>query len=106
VFMAHLLDGMEGAAANPRTGRITLGTLYDYLDEQMERDEQQYPQKFGYEYGSMTLIEWSEWKTVRTPPPLAHGQSVAAVEVTPLHILVGHRGHADDVVFAPDGKLV
>src|SRR5438128_1997706 len=33
VFMAHLLDALEGEAANPRTGRITLGTLYDYLDE-------------------------------------------------------------------------
>src|SRR5579872_6384603 len=39
VFMAHLLDALEGTAANPRTGRITLGTLYDYLDEQLSQDE-------------------------------------------------------------------
>jgi WD40 repeat protein len=104
VFMAHLLAGLEGAAANPRTGRITLGTLYDYLDECMARDEQQYPQKFGYECGTMTLIEWAEWKIAGTPQPLARGRSVVAVDVTPLHILIGHRGHSDDVVFSPDGK--
>jgi len=60
VFMAHLLDALEGAAANPRTGRITLGTLYDYFDELMNRDQPQYPQKFGFEYGSMVLIAWPE----------------------------------------------
>jgi len=106
VFMGHLLEGLEGAAANPRTGRITLGTLYDYLDERMAREQQQYPQKFGYECGAMNLIEWAEWKTASTPQPLARGRSVAGVDVTPLHILIGHHGHADDVVFSPDGKLL
>lgn len=103
VFMAHLLNALEGEAANPRTGRITLGTLYDYLDEQMNWDEPQYPQKFGYEHGSMNLMEWAEWKTAPTPLPLARGRSLAAVEIKPLHILMGHRGHVDDVVFSPDG---
>lgn len=106
VFMAHLLDGLEGEAANPHTGRITLGTLYDYLDEQMSKDEPQYPQKFGPESGSMILIEWAEWKTAAAPQPLAKGRRVAAVEVTPLHILRGHRGHVDDVVFSPEGKRI
>ena len=103
VFMAHLLDALEGAAANPRTGRVTLGTLYDYLDEVMSADEAQYPQKFGHEHGSMTLIEWAEWRTASTPQPLAKGRRISAVHVVPLHILMGHRGHADDVVFSPDG---
>ncbi len=102
-FMSHLLDALEGEAANPRTGRITLGTLYDYLDETMSFDMPQYPQKFGCEHGSMILIEWAEWKTASAPQPLARGRRVAGVEVTPLHILTGHRGHADDVVFSPDG---
>ncbi|HJT57693.1 MAG TPA: hypothetical protein VJ761_14425 [Ktedonobacteraceae bacterium] len=103
VFMAHLLDAFEGEAANPRTGRITLGTLYDYLDEQISWDESDYPQKFGYEHGAMILIEWAEWKTASAPQPPGKGRRVAGVEVMPLHILTGHRGHADDVVFSPDG---
>ena len=106
IFMGHLLDALEGAAANPRTGRITLGTLYDYFDEHMARDLPQYPQKFGYEYGSIVLIEWPEWKTASTPQPLARGKHMVGVEITPLHILTGHRGHADDVVFSPDGKRI
>jgi len=106
VFMTHLLDGLEGEAANPRTGRITLGTLYDYLDERMSQDEPQYPQKFGYEHGTMTLIEWAEWRTASAPQSPAKGRSVSSVEVIPLHILMGHRGHVDDVVFSPDGALV
>jgi hypothetical protein len=106
VFMAHLLDGLEGGAVNPRTGRITLGTLYDYLDEQMSWDEPPYPQKFGYEHGAMILLEWTEWKTAPTPQPLTRGRSVAAVEVIPVHILTGHRGHVDDVVFSPDGSQI
>lgn len=108
VFMAHLLDALDGKAANPRTGRITLGTLYDYLDETIARDAAQYPQKFGHERGSMVLIEWAEWRTASAPQPLAlaRGQRVAAVEVTPLHILLGHHGHVDDVVFSPDGATI
>jgi WD40 repeat protein len=106
VFMGHLLTGLEGGAVNPRTGRITLGTLYDYLDEQINRDEPYHPQKFGNEHGSMILLEWTEWKTASTPLPLTRGHSVAAVEVTPLHILMGHRGHVDDVVFSPDGTQI
>ena len=105
-FMTHLLDALEGTAANPRTGRITLGTLYDFLDERMDSDDLRYPQKFGHEHGSMILLEWAEWKTASVPQPLARGRSIAAVEVTPLHILVGHQGHADDVVFSPDGSLL
>jgi len=103
IFMAHLLDALEGAAANPRTGRITLGTLYDYFDEHVSRDLPQYPQKFGYEYGSVVLIERPEWKTASAPHK---GKQMVRVEVTPLHILTGHRGHADDVVFSPDGKRI
>jgi WD40 repeat protein len=106
IFMAHLLDALEGAAANPRTGRITLGTLYDYFDEHMRRDLPQYPRKFGYEHGSVILIEWPEWKTASAPQPPGKGRYVAGVEVTPLHILTGHRGHADDVVFSPDGTRI
>ena len=106
MFMSYLLNGLEGEAANPRTGRITLGTLYDYLDEQLQANEEQYPQKFGYEHGAMTLIEWAEWRTASAPQPLAKGRSVSAVDVIPLHILTGHRGHVDDVVFSPDGLLV
>src|SRR5712692_7399370 len=106
VFMAHLLDALEGEAANPRTGRITLGTLYDYLDETMSWEEEQYPQKFGFEHGSMVLIEWPEWKTASAPQPLSKGRRVAGVEVTPLHILMGHQGHVDDVVFSPDGSQI
>jgi uncharacterized protein YjiK len=106
VFMAKLIDGLEGEAANPRTGRITLGTLYDYLDETIGRDETQYPQKFGHEYGSMNLIEWAEWKTAAAPSVPVKGYRVAAVEITPLHILTGHHGHVDDVVFSPDGAKV
>ena len=106
VFMTHLLDALEGAAANPGTGRITLGTLYDYFDEHMSRDQPQYPQKFGFEYGSMVLIEWPEWKTASAPQPLGRGRRVAGVVVTPLHILTGHRGHVDDVVFSPDGAQI
>ncbi len=106
VFMAYLLDALEGAAANPGTGRITLGTLYDYFDEHMSRDQPQYPQKFGFEYGSMVLIEWPEWKTASAPQPLGRGRRVAGVVVTPLHILTGHRGHVDDVVFSPDGAQI
>jgi WD40 repeat protein len=104
VFMAHLLNALEGEAANPRTGRITLGTLYDYFAEQMERGASEYPQKFGHESGSMTLIEWAEWRVVPDLQPLARGRAIAGVEITPLHILSGHRGHADDVVFSPDGS--
>jgi WD40 repeat protein len=103
-FMAHLLDALEGEAANPRTGRITLGTLYDYFDEQIDQGASEYPQKFGNEYGSMMLIEWAEWRVVPGLQPLARGRAVAGVEITPLHILNGHRGHADDVVFSPDGS--
>lgn len=103
-FMAHLLDALEGEAANPRTGRITLGTLYDYFDEKLDRTADEYPQKFGSEYGSMTLIEWAEWRVVPSPQPLARGRALAGVEITPLHILNGHRGHVDDVVFSPDGS--
>ena len=106
IFMSHLLNGLEGEAANPRTGRITLGTLYDYLDEQLQENEAQYPQKFGYEHGAMTLIEWAEWRTASAPQPLSKGRSVSAVDVIPLHILTSHRGHVDDVVFSPDGLLV
>src|SRR5579859_3019209 len=106
VFMAHLLDALEGEAVNPRSGRITLGTLYDYLDDTMNWEEPQYPQKFGHEHGSMVLLEWAEWKTASTPQPLAKGRHVAAVEVIPLHILMGHHGHVDDVVFSPDGKQI
>jgi len=105
-FMAHLLDALDGEAANPRTGRITLGTLYDYLDETIAPEEPYYPQKFGCEHGSMTLMEWAEWRTAPDPQPLARGRSVAAVEVTPLHILIGHKGHVDDVVFSPDGTQI
>ena len=105
-FMACLIDGLEGEAANPRTGSITLGTLYDYLDETMSKDEMQYPQKFGNEHGSMTLIEWAEWRIAAAPSVPVRGSRVAAVEVTPLHILTGHRGHVDDVVFSPDGEKV
>jgi len=106
VFMSHLIDGLEGKAANPRTGRITLGTLYDYLDETMDWDEPQYPQKFGNEHGSMVLIEWAEWKTAPAPQPPGRERRVVGVEVTPLHILTGHRGHVDDVVFSPDGAKI
>lgn len=106
VFMSHVIDALEGEAANPRTGRITLGTLYDYLAEIMERDEAQYPQKFGHEYGAMTLIEWAEWKTASAPQPPGRERRVAGVEVTPLHILTGHHGHVDDVVFSPDGARI
>ncbi|MGZ3622908.1 MAG: WD40 domain-containing protein [Ktedonobacteraceae bacterium] len=106
IFMGCLLDAFEGAAANPRTGRITLGTLYDYFDEHMARDVPQYPQKFGYEYGSIVLIEWPEWKTISTPQPSARGKRMVGVEITPLHILTGHHGHSDDVVFSPDGKHI
>lgn len=105
-FMAHLLDALEGEAANPRTGRITLATLYDYLDETMPWDSPTYPQKFGFEHGSMILIEWAEWKTAGAPQPPTKGRRVAGVEVTPLHILTGHRGHVDDVVFSPDGLRI
>lgn len=103
LFMARLLDALEGEAANPHTGRITLGTLYDYFDEKLEKDTSIYPQKFGQESGSMTLIEWAEWRVVSSPQPLARGRAIAGVEITPLHILNGHRGHVDDVVFSPDG---
>jgi len=106
VFMAHLLDALEGEAANPRTGRITLGTLYDYLDEKMDWDTIQYPGKYGFERGSMVLIEWAEWKTASAPLPVGKGQRVIGVEVTPLHILVGHQGRVDDVVFSPDGTNI
>lgn len=102
-FMARLLDALEGEAANPRTGRITLGTLYDYFDETLEREASAYPQKFGQESGSMTLIEWAEWRVAPSPQQLARGRTVAGIEITPLHILNGHRGHVDDVVFSPDG---
>ena len=105
-FIARLLDALEGEAVNPRTGRITLGTLYDYLDETMERDQAWFPQKFGPEYGAMTLIEWAEWKTASTPLPPGRERRVVGVEVTPLHILTGHHGHVDDVVFSPDGAIV
>ncbi len=106
VFMSHVIDALEGEAANPRTGRITLGTLYDYLAETMERDGAQYPQKFGHEYGAMTLIEWAEWKIASELPTRqlpGRERRVAGVEVTPLHILTGHHGHVDDVVFSPNG---
>jgi WD40 repeat protein len=103
-FMAQFLSALEGEAANPRTGRITLGTLYDYVAEQMDHASNEYPQKFGNENGSMVLIEWAEWRTVPGLQPLARGRAVAGVEITPLHILSGHRGHADDVVFSPDGS--
>jgi WD40 repeat protein len=103
-FMTHLLDALEGEAANPRTGRITLGTLYDYLDEQLERGSSEYPQKWGNESGSITLIEWSEWRIVPDSQPLARGRAIAGVEIIPRHILSGHRGHADDVVFSPEGS--
>jgi hypothetical protein len=106
IFMSHLLDALEGEAANPRTGRITLGTLYDYFAEKMSADEQGYPQKFGYEHGSMVLIEWPEWKTASAPQPVGKGRGVAGVEITPLHILTGHHGHVDDVVFSPDGAHI
>ena len=106
ILMSHLLDALEGEAVNPRTGRITLGTLYDYLDETMERDEASYPQKFGNEYGAMTLIEWAEWKTASAPQAPGRERRVAGVEVTPLHILTGHHGHVDDVVFSPDGATL
>ena len=106
VFMGHLLDAFEGKAANPRTGRITLGTLYDYLDEQMSLDDSEYPQKFGNERGSMTLIEWTEWRTADAPQPPGKARSITTIEVMPLHILTGHHGHVDDVVFAPDGTRV
>lgn len=105
-FMTRLLDALEGQAANPRTGRVTLGTLYDYLDEVIEQDEPFYPQKFGYEHGAMTLIEWDEWKIAEAPQPLAKGRRIIDVKVTPLHILTAHHGHVDDVVFAPDGERV
>lgn len=104
VFMGRLLDALEGEAANPRTGRITLGTLYDYFTENLERGSSEYPQKFGNESGSMMLIEWAEWRIVPDLQPLARGRAVAGIEITPLHILSGHRGHADDVVFSPDGS--
>ncbi|HZS77866.1 MAG TPA: hypothetical protein VFA41_14730 [Ktedonobacteraceae bacterium] len=106
VFMSHVIDGLEGEAANPRTGRVTLGTLYDYLDEKMEWDEPEYPQKFGKEYGSMTLIEWAEWKTATAPLLSGKERRVVGVEIMPLHILTGHRGHVDDVVFSPDGARI
>jgi len=106
IFMAHLLDAIEGKAANPLTGRITLGTLYDYLAETMSGDMAQYPRKFGCEYGSMMLIEWAEWKTAPAPQPLARGRRAIGVEVTPLHVLMGHQGHVDDVVFSPDGTSI
>jgi len=106
VFMARLHDALEGQAANPRTGRITLGTLYDYLDEVIDQKELYYPQKIGYEHGAMTLIEWDEWKIAEAPQPLARGRHLIDVKVTPLHILTGHRGHVDDVVFSPDGTRV
>lgn len=106
MFMAQLLEGLEGQAANPRTGRITLGTLYDYLDEVIDRREAYYPQKFGCEHGSMTLIEWDEWKISDAPQPPGRGQRIIDVKVMPLHILTGHRGHVDDVVFSPDGACV
>ncbi len=106
VFMTHLLNALEGEAANPRSGRITLGTLYDYLDESMNAEEPQYPQKFGYERGSMVLLEWAEWKIAAAPQTLSKGRRIAGVEITPLHILSGHRGHVDDVVFSPDGARI
>jgi WD40 repeat protein len=106
IFMSHLLDALEGEAANPRTGRITLGTLYDYLDETMHQNMTQYPQKFGFEHGSMVLIEWAEWKTASAPQPPGKGHRIIGVEVTPLHILMGHQGHVDDVVFSPDGTRI
>lgn len=105
-FISHLLEALEGAAANPRTGRITLGTLYDYFAEKIDRTTSEYPQKFGHEHGSMALIEWAEWRVAPSLQPLARGRAIAGVEITPLHMLSGHRGHADDVVFSPDGALL
>ncbi len=106
LFMAHVLAALEGEAANPRTGRITLGTLYDYLDEKMDWDTTQYPEKFGFERGSMVLIEWAEWRTAAAPQAVGKGRRVTGVAVTPLHILLGHQGHVDDVVFSPDGTKI
>lgn len=106
LFMAHVLAALEGEAANPRTGRVTLGTLYDYLDEKMDWDTAQYPEKFGFERGSMVLIEWAEWRTAAAPQAVGKGRRVTSVAVTPLHILVGHQGHVDDVVFSPDGAKI
>lgn len=106
LFLARLLDALEGEAANPRTGKVTLGTLYDYLDEKIDRSADEYPQKLGNECGSMTLIEWAEWRTATGPQPLTRGRAIARVELNPLHILTGHQGHADDVVFSPDGELL
>ncbi len=106
MFMGRLLDALEGAAANPRTGRVTLGTLYDYLDEHMARDLPQYPQKFGYEYGSINLIERPAWRTATAPQLLTRGKHMVGVEITPLHILTGHQGHSDDVVFSPGGRHI
>ena len=76
------------------------------LIEHIARDLSQYPQKFGYEYGWIVLIEWPEWKTASAPQPLARGEHMVGVEITPLHILTGHRGHSDDVVFSPDGTCI
>src|SRR5438034_8606256 len=90
VFMAHLLDALEGEAANPRTGRITLGTLYDYLDETIERTEPQYPQKFGYEHGSMILIEWAEWKTASAPQPLTKGRDRKSTRLNSSHTVISY----------------
>ncbi|MDQ2907136.1 MAG: caspase family protein [Chloroflexota bacterium] len=106
VLAAHLLDAFDGKAANPRTGRVTLGTLYDYLNEQMSSNDAAYPQKLGHEHGSMVLIEWPEWKTAAAPQPIARERHVAGVALTPLYSLLGHHGHVDDVVFSADGSVI
>jgi uncharacterized caspase-like protein len=43
VFSYHLIEGLDGKAADPENGLITIGGLKKYIDEQMEKENKQKP---------------------------------------------------------------
>ncbi|WP_298918907.1 caspase family protein [uncultured Roseobacter sp.] len=48
VFTKHLLDGLKGAADRNGDGSVDTRELFDYLEEQMQAEHLQKPQKFNF----------------------------------------------------------
>jgi uncharacterized caspase-like protein len=55
-FTFHLIQGLDGEAADKNTGLITMGGLHKYIEDKMKNETQQQP-KFSSSYN---------WQTVST----------------------------------------
>ena len=75
VFFNYVIEGLNGAAARPTDGRITLPLLEDYVKDRVERfvrdkyDTRQMPESLGREVGSVALARLRRNQVLRPPFP-------------------------------------